>query len=156
MVRNNEGLTKTYNRFHDPDERSRDILQLREMHAVIDRVVFDAYGWQNFTKTATCNFRLDYEDEEDDEDGSAVAPPARRQKKKPWRFRWPDEFRDEVLARLLELNKQRAEQERLTGETASTKQTGTAKPTRSKSKKSKTSTSENATLFDRLKAGDNK
>src|SRR5262249_20663517 len=24
MIRNNEGLTKTYNRFHDPDERSPD------------------------------------------------------------------------------------------------------------------------------------
>ncbi len=27
MVRNNEGLTKTYNRFHDPNERSSDIAQ---------------------------------------------------------------------------------------------------------------------------------
>ena len=27
MVANNEGLTKTYNRFHDPDERSTDILR---------------------------------------------------------------------------------------------------------------------------------
>src|SRR5581483_8338411 len=30
MVRNNEGLTKTYNRFHDPNEHSADILKLRE------------------------------------------------------------------------------------------------------------------------------
>jgi len=30
-------------------------------------------------------------------------------------YRWPDDFRDEVLARLLELNRQRAEQERLSG-----------------------------------------
>ncbi len=29
MAGNNEGLTKTYNRFHDPDERSPDILKLR-------------------------------------------------------------------------------------------------------------------------------
>jgi hypothetical protein len=41
-----------------------------------------------------------------------------RQKKKPWRYRWPDDFRDEVLARLLELNRHRAEQERLTGQAA--------------------------------------
>jgi hypothetical protein len=34
MVRNNEGLTKTYNRFHDPNETSPDILTLRELHAV--------------------------------------------------------------------------------------------------------------------------
>ena len=32
MVRNNEGLTKTYNRFHDPDERNPEILKLRELH----------------------------------------------------------------------------------------------------------------------------
>jgi hypothetical protein len=44
----------------------------------------------------------------------SLAPRARK-RKKPWRYRWPDDFRDEVLARLLELNKQRAEQERLTG-----------------------------------------
>lgn len=47
---------------------------------------------------------LDYEE---DENGS--------KKKKPWRYRWPDDFRDEVLARLLEMNKQRAEAERLAG-----------------------------------------
>ena len=32
MQRNDEGLTKTYNRFHDPNERSPDILRLRELH----------------------------------------------------------------------------------------------------------------------------
>ena len=31
--------------------------------------------------------------------------------KKPYRYRWPDEVRDEVLARLLVLNKQRAAEE---------------------------------------------
>jgi hypothetical protein len=31
MIRNDEGLTKTYNRFHDPDERSPAILRLREL-----------------------------------------------------------------------------------------------------------------------------
>jgi hypothetical protein len=35
--------------------------------------------------------------------------------KKPWRYRWPDDFRHEVFARLLELDGQRAEQERLRG-----------------------------------------
>src|SRR5262249_12779868 len=44
MVRNDEGLTKTYNRFHDPDERSEDILRLRELHGGMDRAVLDAYG----------------------------------------------------------------------------------------------------------------
>ena len=46
--------------------------------------------------------------------------PGGRGRKKPWRYRWPDEFRDEVLARLLELNKQRAEKEAVTGVAAGT------------------------------------
>jgi hypothetical protein len=107
MRRNNEGLTKTYNRFHDQNERSPDILRLRELHAAMDRAVLDAYGWTDLRPT--CEFLLDYEDAEDEEETSG------RQRKKPWRYRWPDDFRDEVLARLLELNRQRAEQERLAG-----------------------------------------
>src|SRR5262249_23038644 len=104
MVRNNEGLTKTYNRFHDPNEHSADVLRLRELHAAMDRAVLDAYGWTDLKPT--CEYLLDYEDEE--EAGG-------RQRRKPWRYRWPDDFRDEVLARLLELNKVRAEQEQLAG-----------------------------------------
>src|SRR5260370_18922125 len=38
-----------------------------------------------------------------------------RKSKKPYRYRWPDEVRDEVLARLLKLNAERAEEERLVG-----------------------------------------
>ena len=108
MVRNNEGLTKTYNRFHDPDERSPDILKLRELHAAMDRAVLDAYGWTDLKPT--CEFLLDYEEDEDEDESGGG-----RRRKKPWRYRWPDDFRDEVLARLLELNRQRAEEERLAG-----------------------------------------
>jgi hypothetical protein len=111
MVRNNQGLTKTYNRFHDPYERSADILKLRELHAAMDRAVLEAYSWHDLAARATCEFLLDYEDD-DDEEPSA---PNRRARRKPWRYRWPDDFRDEVLARLLALNAQRAEQERLAG-----------------------------------------
>jgi hypothetical protein len=119
MVRNNEGLTKTYNRFHDPNERSADIAKLRELHAAMDRAVLDAYGWTDLQPT--CEFLLDYEDEEDDEEAGG------RQRKKPWRYRWPDDFRDEVLARLLELNKQRAEQEALAGPAEKPKKAGKKK-----------------------------
>ena len=45
MIANNEGLTKTYNRFHDPYERSPEIQKLRELHDAMDRAVLDAYGW---------------------------------------------------------------------------------------------------------------
>ena len=114
MLRNNEGLTKTYNRFHDPDERSTDILELRRLHAAMDRAVLNAYGWTGLKPT--CEFLLDYE-EDDDEDETVGK---KSKKKKPWRYRWPDDFRDEVLARLLELNRQRAEEERLSGAAAET------------------------------------
>ncbi len=42
MVRNGEGLTKTYNRFHDPGEISDDIVTLRRLQDARDRVVLDA------------------------------------------------------------------------------------------------------------------
>ena len=73
MVRNNEGLTKTYNRFHDPHETSPDILQLRELHAAMDRAVLEAYAWHDLAQSATCEFLLDYEDDEDEEEGSEVS-----------------------------------------------------------------------------------
>jgi len=107
MVANDEGLTKTYNRFHDPEERDAGILRLRELHAEMDRAVLDAYGWSNIP--TECEFLLDYE-EDDDESGS--------KRKKPWRYRWPDEVRDEVLARLLELNAERAAEEARSGAAA--------------------------------------
>jgi hypothetical protein len=102
MVRNNEGLTKTYNRFHDPDEREPDILKLRELHAKMDRAVLDAYGWTDLQPRL--DFILDYEDKQADEGEIS-------DRKKPWRYRWVDEDQDEVLARLLELNRTRAEEE---------------------------------------------
>ena len=40
-----EGLTKTYNRFHDPKESSEDIRKLRELHVEMDYAVSHAYGW---------------------------------------------------------------------------------------------------------------
>ena len=60
-----------------------------------------------------CGALLEHEEDEDEDEFGGG-----RRRKKPWRYRWPDDFRDEVLARLLELNKQRAEQERLTGTAA--------------------------------------
>ena len=99
MVKNNEGLTKTYNRFHNPYENDPEIAQLRDLHAAIDRAVLDAYGWQDIP--TDCEFLLDY----------AIDEAEWGKKKKPYRYRWPDEIRDEVLARLLELNTQRAAEE---------------------------------------------
>lgn len=124
MVRNNEGLTQTYNRFHDPNELDPDILQLRQLHDECDRAVLAAYGWNDIQPQ--CEFLLDYEDEEEDDEESA-----KRQRKKPYRYRWNEATHDEVLARLLDLNQKRYEQEILGGKGAAGKSKG------SKAKKSK-------------------
>ena len=101
MVERNEGLTRTYNRFHDPGERDAQVVRLRQLHAAMDRAVLDAYGWTDIS--TECEFLLDYEIEEE----------TWGKKKRPWRFRWPDEVRDEVLARLLTLNSHRAGEARM-------------------------------------------
>jgi hypothetical protein len=45
MVARQEGLTRTYNRFHDPVEKSSDIAQLRTLQMEMDQAVAAAYGW---------------------------------------------------------------------------------------------------------------
>lgn len=102
MISNDEGLTKTYNRFHNPDEISEGINKLRQLHDAMDRAVLDSYGWADLHPTA--EFLLDYEVDEDESS----------RKRKPWRFRWPDEVQEEVLSRLLALNQERADKERQT------------------------------------------
>ena len=62
MIRNNQGLTDTYNRFHDPEEDDPDILRLRELHTQMDTAILAAYGWTDIP--TTCEFRLDYEEDD--------------------------------------------------------------------------------------------
>ena len=88
------------------------VQRLRTLHAAMDTSVLTAYGWTDLLPKCTCKFLLDYED---DDSESGAEESGGRKKKKPWRYRWPDEVRDEVLARLLKLNAERAEQERLAG-----------------------------------------
>jgi hypothetical protein len=136
MVANNEGLTSTYNRFHDPAETSSGLLELRNLHGEMDQVVLNAYGWSDVP--TACGFGLDYLDLEEDaqlpEDlqqridegnlffwdaGDALDFQGQLQaygaitgrRKLPWRYRWPDSVRDDVLARLLALNAARYEEE---------------------------------------------
>lgn len=150
MVRNNEGLTSTYNRFHDPTETSEGILELRRLHDQMDQAVLAAYGWSDAlppapdqtTNTSPCGFGLDYLDTEDDAQlppdlqeriasGDLFFPTAseacnfqaqlrrygavKPNKKLPWRHRWPDPIRDDVLARLLALNAERYAEEQAMG-----------------------------------------
>lgn len=103
MQRNRQGLTATYNRFHDPNERAPDILALRAAHAELDRAVLAAYGWTDLAARATCEFTGADERSRDVE--VPLIHPAPR-------LRWPQAFADEVFARLLALNQARAAEER--------------------------------------------
>ena len=99
MVARNEGMTKSYNRFHDRNETAEDIQHLRELHTAMDRAVLEAYGWHDLATRAAPMF-LDVTNEGDHSYQG--------------RLFWPSDFRDEVLARLLALNAERhAEEVRL-------------------------------------------
>lgn len=136
MVLNNEGLTSTYNRFHDPAETSSGLLQLRALHQEMDQAVLAAYRWSDVP--TACGFGLDYLDTEEDaqlpddlqeriDSGELFFWDANEaldfqgqlqaygaitgRRKLPWRYRWPDAVRDDILARLLALNAERYAEE---------------------------------------------
>jgi hypothetical protein len=100
MIARNEGLTKTYNRFHDPAESRPDIARLRALHTEMDHAVLAAYGWHDLIPQVQAQF-LDPEIEDDPKYHN--------------RYFWPAAVRDEVLARLLALNTKRAAAERARG-----------------------------------------
>ena len=88
MLSRQEGLTKTYNRFHDPQETAEDIVQLRELHKEMDEAVAKAYGWDD----------LDL--------GHGF-----HETKQGLRYTISEEARREVLGRLLKLNHERYAEE---------------------------------------------
>ena len=83
-----EGLTDTYNRFHNPDEHATDIARLRELHVEMDNAVAAAYGWEDLAL------------------GHGFHETAQGT-----RFTISEAARREVLARLLKLNHERYEEE---------------------------------------------
>ena len=92
MQSNNEGLTATYNRFHEPKESSGAIQKLRHLHVEIDKTVAVAYGW------------------EDMDLGHGF-----HETKHGVSFTISEETRRELLQRLLKLNHERYEEEVLQG-----------------------------------------
>jgi hypothetical protein len=88
MLARQEGLTKTYNRVHNPDDQCDDIARLREIHVGLDRVVRDAYGWSDL------DLGHDF-----------------HETKFGTRFTFAAGPRQEVLDRLLELNHERYAEE---------------------------------------------
>ena len=90
MVDRELGLTSVYNFVHDPDVRAdEDIRQMRALHVELDVAVRDAYGWSD----------LDLQHGFHQVRGQGL------------RFTFSPSAADEVLDRLLELNKQRYEAE---------------------------------------------
>lgn len=129
MVENNEGLTKTYNHFHDPEETSPGIQRLRELHVALDQAVLAAYGWSDLVESGrtTCDFFADYFDEPEEEGGDPIPQSIR--------YRWPDATRDEVLARLLKLNAERHAEEVRQGLHSTTAKKATKKTSAKKAAK---------------------
>jgi hypothetical protein len=100
MIRRNEGLTKIYGRFHDRAQTAPDIILLRDLHDEMERAVLRAYGWNDLAERAAPEFI-----EQETDEGKTPKT----------RLEWPAEFKDEVLARLLALNAERAAAERAAG-----------------------------------------
>lgn len=96
MVIADEGMTKTYNRFHKPSETGAAIQRLRELHDEMDRAVLRAYGWNDLAETLKPEFLT--EETEDDHTYQG-------------RYFWPAAQRDLVLSRLLALNAERYAEE---------------------------------------------
>lgn len=103
MIERNEGLTKIYNRFHARGKSTQEIMRLRAMHGDMDAASLRAYGWHDLADRAAPEFVEQYTDEG---------------KTPKTRFDWPASFKDEVLARLIALNAERATAERAAGLTA--------------------------------------
>ncbi len=96
MGKTNKGLTATYNRFHDPDDRSAEISELRDLHCEMDRQVAAAYGWDDLAAVNAMEHGFH-------ETGHGV------------RFSVSPTVRQDILDRLLALNHQRYKQEVVEG-----------------------------------------
>lgn len=125
MLARQEGLTKTYNRFHNPDETSADIQKLRELHVEMDQAVAAAYGWTD----------LDL--------GHGF-----HETKQGVRFTISEPARREVLQRLLKLNHERYAEEVKQGLHEKKRGPGTGKRGPGKKKATSKPAKQEASLFD--------
>lgn len=90
LLTRSEGLTKTYNRFHDPNESDDDVARLRELHRQLDTAVAAAYGWIDLAANEGAALHHDFHETKQGV-GWTIHPDARR----------------DILDRLLALNHQR-------------------------------------------------
>jgi hypothetical protein len=84
MLATSTGLTKIYNRFHDPGVAASDIQTLRELHVELDNAVVAAYSWTDLDLSHGFH-----------------------ETRQGLRFGISDSARQEILARLLALNHER-------------------------------------------------
>ena len=110
MQTRQEGLTKTYNRFHDQGEESSDITRLRELHVEMDQAVALAYGWPILVNGKVIN------PDQVPAAGSSFPAPLDlghgfHATKQGERYTISESARRTVLDRLLDLNHQRHAQE---------------------------------------------
>lgn len=105
------GLTKTYNRFHDPNDTAADIQQLRDRHIQMDYAVAKAYGW---TDLGMSNEELVMSNEKNANYSSLITHYLNHgfhQTKQGLRFTISETARRDILDRLLALNHQRYAEE---------------------------------------------
>jgi len=102
MLAKQEGLTKTYNRFHDPTCKDADIQKLRDLHVAMDLAVRDAYGWKDLDLEHGWVETRSTEEKKDRKTGKV-----RSVERLEHRFTISEKAKKGVLVRLLEANKGR-------------------------------------------------
>ena len=106
MLANDEGLTKTYNRFHAPGDETPGIVRLRELHVEMDHAVRDAYGWSDLDLEHGWLKNVTVAEKKNRKTGKVE-----KVEKVEWRFAISEKAKEEVLCRLLKLNYERYEEE---------------------------------------------
>jgi hypothetical protein len=104
------GLTKTYNRFHDPNDTDPEIEKLRQLHIEMDYAVMKAYGWKASTSLSHPHPRSLNEVE-----GNGCLNHNFHQTKQGQRFTINETARRDILDRLLALNHARYAEEEKAG-----------------------------------------
>ena len=131
-----EGLTKIFNRVNDPRDASQEINTLRTLQDQLDQKLHRLYEWTSLVVKS--GFGLDFLELDDEllvpthlekrisesnfffadadqavrfEEEIRSSGALKSDKSLPWRYRWSDDVRDDVLARLLALNSERYAEE---------------------------------------------
>ena len=133
MIESNIGITKFYNKFHSPKFQSEDIYELRRLQESIDNEILNYYGWSDLS--CSFGFNLDSLDLEIDNNNLEISDQINKflddgqifiqdigkastfdyeikcltnnNKQIPWEYSWSNNIKEKILARLMDLNKQK-------------------------------------------------